>query len=338
MRNLSRAYSLSATVNYSMKILVWIGICFLLSGKIAAQEIANLNDSSQKKQEIKVGVWIDQIGQIDYQNNTYEIIFYLWVNSKDSAYNLENNIDFTNTWESEILYHQRDSLYINGEKEFHEIIKVKTKNTTQFNLSNFPFDTNILSLAIELIGHYTGDLTINIDQNNSRLNSDINKDWIIKMSPIQNKRNRWDSDFGNLKGSTEVDAISLDLELSRNAWPIYFKLFAILFLAFILATLSFFLPNQKSEEKVSIVVGALFTAIGNKYITESVIPISNHLGLSDLIHFSTILYILVIIIFGIVEQRKKIKDSILLDFSIFTTFIVLYAVTVILITRNYMGY
>lgn len=321
-----------------MKILVWIGICFLLSGKIAAQEIANLNDSSQKKQEIKVGVWIDQIGQIDYQNNTYEIIFYLWVNSKDSAYNLENNIDFTNTWESEILYHQRDSLYINGEKEFHEIIKVKTKNTTQFNLSNFPFDTNILSLAIELIGHYTGDLTINIDQNNSRLNSDINKDWIIKMSPIQNKRNRWDSDFGNLKGSTEVDAISLDLELSRNAWPIYFKLFAILFLAFILATLSFFLPNQKSEEKVSIVVGALFTAIGNKYITESVIPISNHLGLSDLIHFSTILYILVIIIFGIVEQRKKIKDSILLDFSIFTTFIVLYAVTVILITRNYMGY
>ena len=158
------------------------------------------------------------------------------------------------------------------------------------------------------------------------------------MSPIQNKRNRWDSDFGNLKGSTEVDAISLDLELSRNAWPIYFKLFAILFLAFILATLSFFLPNQKSEEKVSIVVGALFTAIGNKYITESVIPISNHLGLSDLIHFSTILFILVIIIFGIVEQRKKIKDSILLDFSIFTTFIVLYAVTVILITRNYMGY
>ncbi len=338
MINLSRTYNLSATVNYSMKILVWIGICFLLSGKIAAQEVANFNDSSQKKQELKVGIWIDQIGQVDYQNNTYEIIFYLWVNSKDSVYNLENNIDFTNTWESEILYHQSDSLFIDGEKEYHEIVKVKTKNTTQFNLSNFPFDTNKLNLTIELIGHYIEDLVIHVDQNNSKLNSDINKDWIIKMSPIQNKRNRWDSDFGNLKGNTEVDAISLDLELSRNAWPIYFKLFAILFLAFILATLSFFLPNQKSEEKVSIVVGALFTAIGNKYITESVIPISNHLGLSDLIHFSTILFILVIIIFGIVEQRKKIKDSILLDFSIFTTFIVLYAVTVILITRNYMGY
>ena len=75
-----------------MKILVWIGICFLLSGKIAAQEVANFNDSSQKKQELKVGIWIDQIGQVDYQNNTYEIIFYLWVNSKDSVYNLENNI------------------------------------------------------------------------------------------------------------------------------------------------------------------------------------------------------------------------------------------------------
>ena len=46
---------------------------------------------------------------------------------------LENNIDFTNTWESEILYHQSDSLFIDGEKEYHEIVKVKTKNTTQFN-------------------------------------------------------------------------------------------------------------------------------------------------------------------------------------------------------------
>jgi hypothetical protein len=157
------------------------------------------------------------------------------------------------------------------------------------------------------------------------------------MSPIQYKRNLWNSDFGNLKGIKEVDAISLNLELSRNAWPIYFKLFSILFLSFILACLSFFLPNQKSEEKVAIVVGALFTSIGNKYITESIIPMSNNFGLSDQIHFTTLFFILLIIMFAIYELRRKIRDSILLDSSIFAIFLVIYAITIILITKNYMA-
>jgi hypothetical protein len=320
-----------------MKIFIWISLSFLLIGKLEAQEINHVNDSSLAKQEIKVGIWIDQLGNLDYENNTCEIIVYVWASSEGAKYNLENSADFTNSWENEILFYEIDSIVTNGKIVFNELVKVKLKNISNFKLNSFPFDTNEILLNIELTGHFSGDLNIIVDQINSKINSGINPEWEISMSPLTYYKNTWDSDFGNLREVKKVDAIQTKLLLKRNAWPIYFKLFSILFLAFILACLSFFLPNQKSEEKVAIVVGALFTAIGNKYITESIIPMSNNFGLSDQIHFTTLFFILLIIMFAIYELRRKIKDSILLDTSIFATFLVIYAITIVLITKNYMS-
>lgn len=320
-----------------MKISIWISLLLLIAGKLTAQEIGGLADSSQVKPEITVGMWIDQLGNLDYENNTCEIIAYVWVTSEGSKYDLENSADFTNSWENEILYYEIDSIVTNGKIVFNELVKVKIKNISNFKLNSFPFDTNEILLTVELTGHFPGELNILVDQSNSTINSGINPDWKISMSPLTYLRNTWNSDYGNLKNIKEVDAIQTKLLLKRNSWPIYFKLFSILFLAFILAGLSFFLPNQKSEEKVAIVVGALFTAIGNKYITETIIPMSNNFGLSDQIHFTTLFFILLIIMFAIYEQRRKIRDSILLDSSIFASFLVVYAITIVLITKNYMS-
>ncbi|MBM3454368.1 MAG: hypothetical protein FJX80_04380 [Bacteroidetes bacterium] len=319
-----------------MKFIFLFSVFFLLLSQLMAREIESVSDSSQSKPEITVGMWIDQLGNLDYENNTCEIIAYVWVTSEGSKYDLENSADFTNSWENEILYYEIDSVISNGKLIFNELIKVKINNISNFKLNSFPFDTNEILINVELTGHFTGDLKIAVDQINSIINPSINPEWKISQSPLSYQRNIWNSDYGNLREIKEVDAIQTKLVLKRNAWPIYFKLFSILFLAFILASLSFFLPNQKSEEKVAIVVGALFTAIGNKYITESIIPMSNNFGLSDQIHFTTLFFILLIIMFAIYEQRKKIRDSIFLDITIFTTFLISYVVTIILITKSYM--
>ena len=310
--------------------------CYFYLSQLSAREFVATNDSTKTIPEISVGMWIDQLGNLDYENNTCEIIAYFWVTSEGSKYDLENSADFTNSWENEILFYEIDSIVIKEKIVFNELVKVKLKNISSFKLNSFPFDTNEILLTIELTGHFPGDLNIIVDQINSKINSGINPEWKISMSPLTYNRNTWNSDFGNLREVKKVDAIQTKLVLKRNAWPIYFKLFSILFLAFILACLSFFLPNQKSEEKVAIVVGALFTAIGNKYITESIIPMSNNFGLSDQIHFTTLFFILLIIMFAIYELRRKIRDSIILDITIFTCFLLFYAIAIISITNNYM--
>ncbi len=87
---------------------------------------------------------------------------------------------------------------------------------------------------------------------------------------------------------------------------------------------------------ISSVIGALFAAIGNKYITESIIPISNDFGLSDQIHFITILFVLFFILFAIIEQRKGLKDSIKFDFLIFLGSSILYILIITFITLNHI--
>ena len=87
---------------------------------------------------------------------------------------------------------------------------------------------------------------------------------------------------------------------------------------------------------MAIVVGALFAAIGNKYITESIIPISNNFGLSDQIHFTTISFILLFILITIIEQRGEFKDSFKFDFLIFIVSSISYLLIITLITLNHI--
>jgi hypothetical protein len=61
-------------------------------GTSNAQSSTKSNDNSKPKPEISVGLWIDQIGNIDYSNNTYEVIFYFWINSTDSIYDIKNGL------------------------------------------------------------------------------------------------------------------------------------------------------------------------------------------------------------------------------------------------------
>lgn len=319
-----------------MKYILLILLLFTFLGTSNGQSSTKSNDNSKPKPEISVGLWIDQIGNIDYGNNTYEVVFYLWINSTDSIYDFKNNFDLANSWNSEILYNQIDSIDYNGEQKFWKLIKIKAKNSTNLNFSDFPFDKNLINLDVELVAHNVGDIKINLDQNNSNINPELYKQWKIKIFPIKHQKIQWGSEFGSLKNLSEGDSIRSTLELSRNAWPIYFKLFSILFLSFILASLSLFLPNQKSGEKVAIVVGALFAAIGNKYITESIIPISNNFGLSDQIHFTTISFILLFILITIIEQRGEFKDSFKFDFLIFIISSISYLLIITLITLNHI--
>ena len=105
---------------------------------------------------------------------------------------------------------------------------------------------------------------------------------------------------------------------------LYFNLFLTLLLAFILAMTSLLYPNENSEEKIGLIVGSLFTTVGNKYVTDGILPIQNSLNLSDKLHFLTILVITLIAAFAIIEQRFKLPNRNKTDFIVFLFFSILF--------------
>jgi hypothetical protein len=117
------------------------------------------------------------------------------------------------------------------------------------------------------------------------------------------------------------------MTLVRDSWNLFFKSFLTLFVSVVLASISLFYPNSCSEEKMGLIVGSLFTAVGNKYVTDGYLPLSNF-NLSDKLHLLTIVLITLIALFAIVEQRSRIKDNLRLDLTMFVGTLILFTLGV----------
>jgi hypothetical protein len=301
---------------------------------------------------LRFAVYVDNIYNVDYNNSSFDVIFYLWYNSIGERYSL-NDVDIMNSISKELLYEEIDSLITNGSIYYSDIRKYKCSISNNLFTEKFPFDRNKLELLIELEGHISGQKRVSFDYENSNLIPDFINKWKVEGAQARITKNCWSSNFGDFDIYPEdnkhnkyfdipkedipcYDAIKIEVNIKRNSWGIYLKMFAVLFLALIIATSSIFLPNRHSEEKISIIVGSLFTTIGNKYISDSNLPLIDTWGLSDQLHFLTILSILMLTIYAIYEQRKVLKDSLKKELTLFFIINTVYFGIVAIITANYM--
>jgi hypothetical protein len=277
-----------------------------------------------EKENINVGVYIEDVFNINYSQGSYEIVFFIWVNSNKEIYNIEKDIDILGS--SEVRFDlPYDKKMQNG--LFHSERKVTAKILNKFDVNNFPFDEVNLHLNIEFVKELSSQIKVVFDSKKSRLKPDYigpdRNEFISKGSVnIEN----YQSNFGNLDlgQKASYNQLKIDISMNRDEWNIFTKLFIILFIASILASSSILLPLNRSEEKFSIIVGALFTSIGNKYFTDDFLPMTSNFNLSDRIHMITFVFITLIAMFAIIEQRYKIQLSRRLDFTIFGSLLLCY--------------
>lgn len=274
----------------------------------------SVGQTDDKKKEVTFGTYIESIHGIDFVNGKYELVFWIWINSKDGIFNPEEEIDISHS-----INTQFSNVFIDSSKTgmYHIECKVSATILNFFNVSNFPFDKQKLTLNIEFANYSINDLNIILDKEHSQIIPEYIEGWKTK-TKFYKKSINYGSNFGSLtsKESISYPTVCLDMNISRNAMNLYFKLFLTLLLAFILALTSLLYPNENSEEKIGLIVGSLFTTVGNKYVTDGILPIQNSLNLSDKLHFLTILVITLIAAFAIIEQRMKLPNNTKNDFVV----------------------
>ena len=311
-----------------MKLILSTSLFFLLSNclRIDAQVV-------QTKKILDVGLYVEDIHSIDYQQAKYEVVIWVWINSKDGIYNFEEDLDIPNSTHTEISSILYDSLETG---EFHSECKIRATILNKFDVKNYPFDKQNLKFLVEFSRYSSEEINIKIDKKQSKLTPEYIEDWITKSYSAKVVSNDYGSNFGDLhtEESIAYPGISLEINLIRNSWNLYYKSFITLFLSFCLASLSFFYPNEHSEEKIGLIVGSLFTTVGNKYVTDEILPIQNSLNLSDKLHLLTILIITLIAAHSIFEQRMKIKDSFRTDLLVYFLFLAIFCTGIFYFTYN----
>ena len=285
-----------------------------------------LNSIAQNKQTY--GIYVEDIYRIDYVNSTYDVVFWIWVNDNEEYYDFRKYIDVPKAtlinYDFENKFRLKDSL-------FHSEAKITARILNSYDINRFPFDIQKVKFNLELTGLGKNVRIMKFDEKNSRFSPEYIEKW--KLTEVKHSiySISYNTNFGNtdLNKNYRYKRLSSTLTLQRNKWSLFVKLYLALFVSFFLAAFSIFLPNKLSEEKIGLMLASLFTSIGNRYITEDIIPFQDSFNLSDRLHILSIIFVAFFAVFAIYEQRSKLKDNIRFDIMMFSISTFVYFLFVI---------
>ena len=107
------------------------------------------------------------------------------------------------------------------------------------------------------------------------------------------------------------DTLVYEININRDGSFLYFKLFFGTFLSFLISYLVFFIDYKEFETRITLSVGGIFGAVGNRYFVESIMPEVQVLTKGDLINNLVILLIVMNIFIVIMQYNKNINWKII---------------------------
>ncbi len=285
------------------KIFFMLFILFVNSNKIFAQ-----------KDTITIGAYVNSLYDFNLTDNSYKTEFWLWMkyNKNLKLDSIQNQIEFINAKSTPHIQaastNKKGNLNWYGAKYSGEFEK-------NWDVNSFPFDKQKLKITIESGEYNTDKLIFKCDDKNSKLNklyANSLDEWEIKNYKFYIKNIKYDTTFGDptLNKNSSYSAFNFEINIIRkDPYLVLFKLITGLLVAFIISCCVFFIKPINVDPRFGLSVGGLFAAIGNKYIIEGKVPVTNQITLLDNIHNLTFIYILLITILSVISLHYYEKNN-----------------------------
>lgn len=262
---------------------------FLFTCLLAGSLHAGAMDSPDT---VKAGAYIISVHDINFHDKEYTIRFWLWFLYSNPDFNFENQLDIPNAKEIDEPTILSDSVM--GKKWVQ--MKMKCVMKESWNVKDFPFDEQHLHLRIENTVFDKNSLVFQPDTRHSMFDGVEGLDgWKLKKFTVSTDTTRYDTGFGDPRAghdSQTFSAFKIDMNIEREAWGLFMKIFIGMYIAFLIALISFVSHPWEVEPRFGLPVGGLFAAVGNKYIIDSLLPESPDFTLVDTLHSITFFGIL----------------------------------------------
>lgn len=235
---------------------------------------------------VRAGAYVISVHDINFHDKEYTIRFWLWFLYNNDNFDFNKQLDVPNakSIESEII---TDS--IEGSKWV--IMKMKCVMKENWRVGDFPFDSQHLHVQIENTLFDKNTLVFKPDTAGSRFARKIAIDgWNINNFSVSTHINPYETSFGDHRAKqqlSEFATFDIDLDIERDAWGLFMKIFVGMYIAFLIAFISFTPNPWELEPRFGLPVGGLFAAVGNKYIIDSLLPESSQFTLVDSLHTLT---------------------------------------------------
>jgi hypothetical protein len=292
-----------------MKNRFFIAFFFILTLPVLL--CAESSAEPDKSKMVEIGIYITSIHNIDFKEREYDMTFWLWVRYSNRKFDLKNNLEIPNAKTFKPAYVDVDS----SKGDIYILMKVESVMKDSWQIEHFPFDRQVLRLTIENSNSdfEAHNLIFVVDSIGSGIHEPGKGKWpTIPGWDIDSTRTRYfveSSEYKTTFGAIPMEnrkavvngkdsssfysAFKCRIAINRREPGLLFsKMFLGMYVAFLTAYLCFYIRPGNYDSRFQLNVGALFAAIGNKYIVESSLPESTSFTLVDTLHALTLLFIL----------------------------------------------
>ena len=277
----------------------------------------------------RIGVFVTDLFDINLSEKHFNADFWLWFNYGDSTLNPMETIELPQAREAS------KSLLFVEEKGGVQWATQKVKGVfkNDWDVSSFPFDTQLLTIDIEESDRDLSNLVYTLDRTNTKYYDQISvKNWEIVDFGIKTDNITYPTSYGDptLSDESSYTRATVFFKLKRVSLGLFFTLFTGTYVAFFISVLVFFIDPVDVDPRFGLSVGGLFAAVGNKYIVDSILPQSTSFTLVDKIHVMTYVFLLLCIVISVISLRLwkngKVEESKKLDWWAFLVIVISYVV------------
>ena len=282
-------------------------ILLLLPFSSVAQE----NDTTQPYPDtVKVGAYIISVHDINFHNKEYTVRFWLWLLYDNMEFDFPTQIDIPNAKhidKPEVIMDMVDG-------RMWQLMKMKCVMKHNWKVGDFPFDKQQLVVHIENSIYDNRSLVFVPDNMGSTFDRELTLDgWRITNFKVDTDTHEYTTVFGDPDTDmlhSEYASFNIKMDIDRDAWGLFMKIFIGMYIAFMISILSFITKPSELEPRFGLPVGGLFAAVGNKYIIDSLLPESSSFTLVDSLHATTFLAIFATLLVSAVALYFYDRDKI----------------------------
>ena len=299
---------------------------------LAASTLFSQETGTQANQhEVYVGTYITQIFDVSLKENKFSVDFYIWfrwlgedINPLESFEVINGQVD------------SKDGIYTDKIKGYnYGSCRVVATITKFWDISEFPLDNHIMVLEIEDNENEEFKMKYLSDTENCGINPDVRvPGWILSKVWPKIVSHNYRTNYGDISLPTNNESVYsrfvFSIKIVRPGYGYFFKLFFGVFIAALIAFLSFFIKPTDLDPRFGLGVGAIFAAVASEYVIASSLPDTNVLTLADKLHILAFVFIFLSIAESVVSLRLFTTErealSKILDKTCFIIFIAVYVI------------
>lgn len=263
--------------------------------------MAQSDSPSSVPDTVKVGAYVISVHDINFHDKEYTVRFWLWFVYDNPDFDFSKQLDIPNAKSIEPPEIITDSL----DGKAWTIMKMKCTMKERWDVKDFPFDMQHLKVQIENTLFDNQSLVFVPDVKGSQFDREEAIDgWVIKNFQVLQGNNDYETGFGDNNTTSQVfSTFKIEMDIERDAWGLFLKIFIGMYIAFLIAIISFTPHPSELEPRFGLPVGGLFAAVGNKYIIDSLLPESSSFTLVDTLHALTFLSVLMTLIVSAISLK-----------------------------------